>query len=95
MTAAPELVAIALHPIDLLVRAIVDLARGCLGHPGCRYDLPAVPHALLQTQLPEARDAFRRGAQPEAASIDAARAGFPGCLFNAQRLKQTRLEVVE
>ena len=60
MRAAPELVAVALQPIVLFVRAarlggcgLLDLERRRLFDPLGGQQRPAFPDALLQIQLPK------------------------------------------
>src|ERR1035438_1029257 len=101
MPAAPELVAIALEPVVLVVGAarfggqrLLDLEAGGLFDPLDGEQLPASPGALLAIQLADLREGFGLNAQAPAADVDAARTGLPRRAPDAQRRKQPRLKVI-
>ncbi len=98
MLTAPELVAIALSPIQpgLLAGMVVgDMFARCLFHPLCGDNLLALPNALLQIHLPKAGDLVGLDAQAPAAHVDPLGAAFPGGVGDAQWLKEARGQIFE
>ena len=95
VAAAPELVAVALIPIALRVAAVGGLPRGGRLDPRCGDELLPVPFPLLEVELAELGDVLGADAQAVAAGRDALRAGLPGRVLDAQRLEESRPQVIE
>ena len=102
VTAAPELIAVALQPVVLRIRArglggrgLLDFERRRFRDPRRGQKLAALPDALLQIELAEFRERLGRHAQAPAAGVDAARTNFPRHAADAERFEQARREVIE
>ncbi len=95
MTAAPELVAVALLPVAVRVAAIGHLPSGGSADPGCRDQLLPLPFPLLQVELAKLGDVFGANEQPIAAEADPLRARSPRRLLDAQRFKQPGPQIVQ
>src|SRR5438874_2436414 len=93
--ATPELVAVALVPIALRVAAVRGLPRGRRLDPLLGHQLLPLPLALLQAELAKARNVLGVDTQAVTAGRDSLRTGFPSRVVDAQRLKESRLQVIE
>ena len=98
VSAAPELVTIALLPVRIVVQIVApirDLFAGGRFDPAFGNQLLAVPQTFLQIELTELGDVLSLDAQPPAASVDPTRASFPSRIFDAQWLEQTRVQILQ
>ena len=100
--AAPELVAIALQPVVLRFWAVWFIAAGLLDvfargflDPRDGQKLLALPLAFLQQELAKLREAFALNAESPAAGGDAARAGLPAHVADAERGEEPRREILQ
>ena len=91
----PELVAVAPCPVAgfFCVGGGV-LGRCCLDPPPWHKLLP-LPRALLQKELPKARNRLGREMEAGEAEVDTLRIFLPVSLLNAKRVEQTRSQVVD
>ena len=96
--AAPELKAIALLPVRRFATGrfgIVHVLRGGFCDPFFREQRLPVPVAALQVELTKFRDVLRADVQAISAEAVALRARIPHGAFDAERLKEAWLEVIE
>ena len=93
VTAAPELVAVSLRPVDVFIFRIVAVHARRFGHPFAGNDLLLIPDAALQIQLAEMGDVLGRDVQTPAAHVDAARVVVPDWIRDIEWFEQARLEI--
>src|SRR5262249_51673989 len=96
MSAAPELVAIALHPVALPGAVTTyNLSSSSGLDPGLRQNLPISPPPLVQIQLAESCEILGFNAQPIATRGDPLRRFLPGRVLDSERIEKTRLQIID
>ena len=92
---APKLIAVAHHIINIAVRYGVNLLSCCLFNPNFRNNLSAVfPFAAVNIGQEKFCKVLTFHIKTPTARIVAFAVTFPKRLFNSERLKNTRIEII-